>query len=806
MMNRIVSKRAALFATVALGLVYHPAAAQTADQGEAYDDASGAIVVTARKREENLLDVPVVAAVISQDLLERRQTIDLKDVASVVPGLSLSQTLGVSGVQVSLRGVGTNAQNAGIDASIALNIDGLQLTQGIAYSSAMFDVERIEVLKGPQALFFGKNSPGGVIALRSADPGRDFALIGSYGYEAEAREHRGHLILSGPASDTLRLRLAGQYYTQDGYYRNNATATPGLGGLTPRDRRVPGNEGYVVRGTALWQPSDSFEARLKVNLTKDRLVGGVALQLVSCPDGTNPVGPRNIPFLSTGDCAQDRNIAAVDLDPAAFVGLPVSSGAQANETRQRYGTLELNYDPIPELTLSSVTGYYRLRFESQQSGSPSSGAGPGLASLVFPFTRREFTQEFRATSDTGGPVNFTAGMFYQNAKLFNHASLRGNTALGLAAVLSDYEQRVRIETMSAFAQLRWQVSPQLELAGGARGTKESRELAVWNLRTGPRVPFPVAVPKINADDISPEATLTYKPSENTTLFASYKKGFKSGSFNLVGPSGVLPNTSFGDESVQGYEVGAKAQFFDRRLFTSLAFYDYRYKGLQVGVNVTDPTGFPAPRTLNAGSARAYGIDFEASYRTPIDGLQLRGAILWNRARFTRLDGVPCSGGQLVSEGCNQLPNPTSGLFTAQSLTGSPLLRAPEWQVNFGFDLERDINSGLKLRLSSNSQYSSRYLTALGRRDDFFQPSFFKTDATLTLAAQDDRWELALIGKNLTDRLTSGGCVNFNAQNGVSLGGIVTGGTTRGPAGVDEVGCYMDRGREVWLRLTLRPFG
>jgi iron complex outermembrane receptor protein len=239
----------------------------------------------------------------------------------------------------------------------------------------------------------------------------------------------------------------------------------------------------------------------------------------------------------------------------------------------------------------------------------------------------------------------------------------------------------------------------------------------------------------------------------------------------------------------------------------IAFYDYRYTGLQVGANQIQSNGLPAARTLNAGGAHVYGIDYDVSYLPPpIEGLRLQGSVEANHARFTSLNGVPCWGGETIAEGCNQVFNPATHLYTAQgNLTGLPLLRAPDWQANLGFYYDKPIGQGLTLSISNMNQFSSRYLTDLGLRSDFYQSSFFKTDVTVALKDTRDRWEFALIGKNLGDVLTTSSCLNFNAQNGAVLGGEVTGGTTRGPAGVDEVSCYMDRGREVWLRLTLRPF-
>jgi iron complex outermembrane receptor protein len=169
------------------------------------------VIVTARKRQESALKVPVVETALPAEQLDRVQVKDLKDIAKLVPGLNLAQNTGALGTQVSLRGVGTSAINAGIDASIALNVDGLQITQGVAYGSALFDVGQVEVLKGPQALFFGKNSPGGVIAVRTADPTDRFELSARYGHEFQAQQARTEVIVSGPITEGLLARLSGLY-------------------------------------------------------------------------------------------------------------------------------------------------------------------------------------------------------------------------------------------------------------------------------------------------------------------------------------------------------------------------------------------------------------------------------------------------------------------------------------------------------------------------------------------------------------------------------------------------------------------
>jgi iron complex outermembrane receptor protein len=769
----------------------------------AAEDEPSEIIVTARKRQESILNVPVVETAIPQAQLDRFQVQDLKDLQTMVPGLLLGQAPASIGTQVSLRGVGTSSLDAGIDQSVALNLDGLQLTNGLAYSAGLFDLAQVEVLKGPQALFYGKNSPGGVISLRTADPTNEFEVIGRAGHEFEALENRGELIVSGPVNDTLRLRLATLYDKEDGYFHNRATPEPGTGALAPRYDRTPHSESIVTRGTMLWMPTDQLDARLKLNYTRDRTQEANELQLVSCPDGLG--APLGLQFIGNGDCKLDRNVAVVRLDPAAFPGI-WNGGTPFLDTTQKFGTLELNYRLRRDLTLTSTTGYYDIVTDTGLNALTSGYAGSPIATFNH-FTRRDFTEELRANSDLNGPLNFTAGAFYQDGRLTELIDFGGNTVLQLPPVLVRQDETVDIKSYSAFAQGRYQIVSELELAAGARWTHETRGITPYNLITGQPVFVTLAKPKLSSDNLSPELTLTYKPVETLTLFGSYKKGYKSGSFTVTTPIFNGADISFGDEKVQGGEVGMKTRLLDRRLSLNVALYDYLYDGLQTSANDVASNGIPTVHTLNAGSAGIYGVDLDAGYRPAwLDGLGLHSSINWNHARFKALNNVPCWGGQLISEGCNQILDPTTGRYTSQSLSGDPLVRAPDWQVNVGFDYELALTDRLALVFSSNTQYSSKYLTNLGNRPDFYQSSFVKTDVTVAVkSAHSDRWEVALIGKNIGDKLTAGTCTNASIATGQILLPPTFGGTTRNAAGSDELICDVNRGREVWLRVMYRAF-
>jgi iron complex outermembrane receptor protein len=707
---------------------------------------------------------------------------------------------------VSIRGVGTTTFNPGVDQSISLNIDGLQLSQGLAYSSAFFDMQQVEVLKGPQSLFYGKSSPGGVISIRTADPTDKVEVIARAGYEFEANEKQGQIIVSGPLTDTLKARLAAQYDTQDGFYNNIAQGIPALGGRTPTYSRASPDKGYMLRGTVLWNPTSQFDTRLKINQVRDVTQAASSEQYVFCPDGTGPI--FGIQFLSPLDnCKQDRDLAVVDYNPALYpAGLP-NNGTPYNETTQTYGTLEMNYRPRPDLTVTSTTAYYLLHSTSLFNTSQTGAAGPLLA-VTNGFHRRELTEELRANSDFSGPLNFTAGMFLQRAQFTDLVALLGNSALQVPPIAQKGVQTVDITTNSVFGQLRYKIIPKLELAAGARWAYERRTDEGLNLITGIPQVVDLAVPQIESSKISPEVTLTYNWTDDLTVYGALKKGYKSGSFDTATPPTPGEDNAFGDEKVEGGEVGLKSRWLDRQLLFNLAYYNYRYSGLQVGAIIPVENGIPVTRTINAGSALVTGVDADLAYRPEqIPGLGLNASVNYNHGVFKTLDNVPCYGGQTIAAGCNETFSPAVnggiGGFTGMNQSGLPLTRAPKWQANFGFDYTLDIGHDLKLVLANSTQYSSKYLTGLGRVN--YQPGFFKADFSATIQGPSDRWEFALIGKDLNNALTTGLCSNSNAQGGLLPGTQFTGTNLVGPAGTDEIGCWMDRGREIWLRVTFKPF-
>ncbi|MCJ2186289.1 TonB-dependent receptor [Novosphingobium beihaiensis] len=821
-----MNRKIPLLAASALVLAgpWSAALAQTADEqadSRIGDIDAREIIVTARKRQESILKVPVIESVIDSEVLQQSQITDMQAVTSKVPGLFVGTSVLAIGSQISLRGVGTSALDAGIDQSVSLNIDGQQFSQGLTFKSGLFDLAQAEVLKGPQALFFGKNSPGGVIALTTADPGNEVEVIARASYEFEAREPRTELILSGPLSGTLGARLAGTWSDRKGYFKNTATALPGLGGVTLGGRNGA-NENWIVRGTLVWQPSDDFKARLKANITRDNSDSPTALQGVSCPSGTGP-GALGIQFIGgTHPCREDGEVEYVGMDPAYFGGVfPDGSPALRNggvpftDIKQHFGVLEMDYNVTPDIALTSTTTYYHNTTDTMANGVYSGAAGPTIFADNH-FTRRDTTQELRLESDfSGSSLNFLAGGYYQDARMTNRIYVGSNAALGLPATLTAGTHDVDIKSASLFGQLRWKPVDVLEIAAGVRWTDETRKDAATTLSsaaTNTYSPVDLITPKINSKNWSPELTVTYTPTDNFTVFGALKQGYKSGSFSITTPASPDKDNSFGDEKVQGGEIGIKARTADRALNLNAAFYYYKYKGLQVGVSQpAAENGIPELRTLNAGSSRTYGIDFDANYRPDaIPGLALNLSINWNRAKFLSLHGVPCYGGQTIALGCNEseIPGSDPQTFTASDASGEPLEKAPVWQAIGGFDYDTSIAEGMDLIFGGSAQVSSKYKAVIGNRDDYWQRGYTKLNAYITLKDANERWELSLIGNNLNDVLRAGYCANTDLQNTTVFSRFaqVTGQAANPTGKIDDVACVVEPGRSVFLKLTLRPMG
>lgn len=775
-------KVAALLSATAIASLSAPAVAQTVgptEQSEVTNEND--IVVTARKRNERALDVPAVISAIGAEELQEYNLNTIEDVASRVPQLIVSTVSTSNQGIIGLRGVSTGAGINAADQAVAINVDGVQASHALALQMGQIDLEAVEVLKGPQALFFGKNSPGGVITLRTANPGSDLFTQVRMGYEFNAKGKFAEAIVSGPLSDTIGARLVGYASDQSGAFRN--VANEALSGPI-FDRTGPDFRQLFGRLTLVYEPTSSFSASLKLSRFDKQGNGYTAgVQEFNCPTGASLIKPSDT-------CKLDEEFVMADpVDNLAGVEPLFRDGNPYMDIDAASASLQMNLD-LGRVLLTSVTGYFDADQSSLANLSlgreqvTTMGTPPRRVGSFFTFAMatsyRTFSQELRLATQFEGPLNLVLGGYVDDTQFDYAATAQFNTTI-YPQVNSTQDGRA----YSGFGQVIVDVTPQVELTAGGRYTYERRQISGFR----GSVPLLYDPNQITSNNFSPELTARWQPNRDVTVFAAYKKGYKSGglSINFIKAQTVLPTTpsdlSFGPENVEGGEVGIKTSLANGRVHLNLAGYYYQYSDLQVSIQ--GDASNPSNDVFNAGKATVKGIEFDGSWNLR-NGLTLTGAVAFNLARYDVFT-PNCYRLQTFAQGCN-LDRDQNGTFESQNVAGRPLERAPKWSGNLGFRYESQLSEGLAMRLNGQLSYSSSYetegkLNPLGR-----QGAYATVDGGVAVRDSAASWELALIGRNLTNKIVA---IRSNEDSA-------------SPPGATSLYGNVSNPRTITLQLTLRP--
>jgi iron complex outermembrane receptor protein len=460
-------------------------------------------------------------------------------------------------------------------------------------------------------------------------------------------------------------------------------------------------------------------------------------------------------------------------------------------------------DNLTDVALTSITNYnYNSNFFLCACDFQSSPTGTWATEHT---TFAAFSEEARAATTFDGPVNFLAGMYYQNTRRdFLQYVLTGNIANSAAPTGDEFVASTKLsgthdQTVSPFVQGTWKIIPTLELSGGVRFTNETKNSffeqpyvnpafqAVFTPASSTNPLHPgVITARQSFKDYSPEATLTYTPIAAATMFIAFKTGYKSGGFSDSGIDSALSPTpakdfQFGPERARGLEAGVKTDLLNHRLRLNLDLYDYNYHNLQIDFFNSPTFDFI---TTNAGNARVEGAELEGEYAPPeIDGLRVRGSANFNDAHYGTVN-FPCYAAETPAQGCNPVT-------LRQDIVGSALALAPKWTASFGGTYQTEI-SGLIVELSTEMLYSDDYLASGFGNPYSRQPAYVTVDAAINVSTPDDRWKVALIGKNLSNQFFVSGVVD-----GPSTGSGT--GTTSG-VHADQLG-FGNIPRTVELEIT-----
>jgi iron complex outermembrane receptor protein len=606
-------------------------APQAADTGS----DKGEIVVTAQKRTERLMNVPISITALSGAAINETGAKNLVELQGVAPGLYLSGNTGYSVTPIAIRGV-SGTGNALGDEPVAVYVDGMFQNAQTVSISDFLDIGGIEVVRGPQGTLQGRNSTAGALLIRTQDPKPEF---GGYVRASVSKptEYRAQAAITGPLSDTLTARFAIGAVDELGWAHNTFTGT-----------RAGGQNSTSLRGILLWQP-DSIRIRLSAGYSET--TSSVAIQRFA-QTIVNPTGQAVI----LGVNATPKT----PLSPAQRHSILNDYNTPLNvipraDTKVPYATLEASFD-LGGVELVSISGYSNLKLDGQSDSD-------GLA-----LTDRQgynanhqrlstLSQEVRLQSTGDGAFSWIIGGYAthiigkQNIRLYNLTFSTGRNQY-----LHSIAHQVN-DAFAPFADATYKFTDTLSVTGGVRYTYETKDFrrtsGFYNPANDTLYPAPpfsaYNPPKAKFDDVSYRGKLVFAPNRDALMYASYSKGFKSGGFNALGN-----DPAFEPETLTSAEIGAKVSLFDRHLSLTGSAYHNIYDNLQVTAGV--PAGGVA--VYNAAKARINGGEVEARFRS--GNLTIDANVAYTDAKYT------------------SFPNAQGVLGNIVNATGNTLARAPRW--------------------------------------------------------------------------------------------------------------------------------
>jgi iron complex outermembrane receptor protein len=739
------------------------------------------IVVTAQQRAESLQDVPVSVAAVTAAKISDSGIVDLQGLSELVPNFSINET-GIS-TTVTIRGISSGI-NPGFEQSVGMYNDGIFYGRDQLARVPMIDMERVEVLRGPQGILFGKNSIAGAVSQISAKPTDEFEGSITALYEPDHGETDLRLVLSGPLTDSLSGRLAFLTRDLDGYMKNTASG---------QDEQ--NEDEQVIRGTLRWNVNDNVTANLKHSQSTFDVVGRnmEVYQSFGHLEALNSVyNDLNAPW------AIDTELNYISDNNGHF------SNNEVNNT-----TLTVDWD-LEGFTLTSTTGFVDYEFDESCDCDFTSAA-------VFSAARQEdyeqLSQEFRFTSDLGGDFDYIAGLFYQDTELkYNDQIVLPdptviNVALGLlgAGALqpfapgssTDRNFNQNGEVIALFAQGSWTISDALRLTVGGRYTEEKKDAdraqrhranaafggqyqpsetvdavsGAYNTLYGIFAvePYEGLTGELDDSSFSPVVTLEWDANEDTMAYATWTKGHKSGGFDarsnghpdpavsnaLKSGNEIIGSWEFDNEEATSIELGSKMSLADGAAELSVAWYMTDYTDLQVS-QFDGTLGF---NVTNAGEAKVQGLEADGRWAVS-ENVTLTGSLAYLDFNYEKFPNSQCYFQQVDTDGT------ADGLCDAG---GERKEYTPELQANIGASWNGDIAEGMVLNASLDLSYMDDYLYAANLDPRSKQDAYTMVNARIALSNSQGDWEVALIGRNLSDETV----INFGGNT--PLGGTLTGG-------------------------------
>jgi len=752
------------------------------------------VVVTAQKRAQSITDVGITINAFSNETLKDLGIDNVLDIAAHTPGLIYNEAGGLGVPVYTIRGVGFDDYSVASNSTVGIYVDEVALPYPVMTRGMMYDIERVEVLKGPQGDLYGRNATGGAINFINQKPTEEFESAITLGYESyETVTAEGYI--SGALTDAVRARVSATYKKSNEGWMDSHT----------RDDELGEYDNAAARLLIDWDASEALSVRFNLHYTGD--------------DSENAGQARSGQLGTTFDAADlsrlDQQSGWLTLPLAATglgnAGIPVADalapaapedpdkgdwneGFNPENNNDLFGgSVTLNWE-LNGMLLTSISAYDKFE---RDDAFDWDGTSLSLFEQVSDTEITSYSQELRLTSDNDSNLSWIAGLYYSTDEIndTNFAFVgdaSGSNGL-FGTVENSFDQDT--DTAAAYAHLEWQFAEDWGMTLGARFTHEERDvdacsrdvdgglaflfhdldlidfdtggtgddffLSSTSLSTGDCVTVDPSkgsvIPDANgpgtaviyggesslfSDDISEDnfsgkIGLDYSFSEDLLVYGSIGTGFKSGGYNGALASSFLQLDPYDDETLTAYELGIKATLFDGSMQLNAATFYYDYEDKQVISVINDPVFGPLAALVNVPESDIFGAEFEGSW-LPTDGLTLNLGVSYLDTEVTKYEGF----------------NPLDPGLGKVDFDGAELGSAPELSANLRISYQWDVSRDLYVRLATDASYTDDYHSGLqyvNPKDERFDvDSYSLVNARATLGAQSDKWDVTAWVKNIGD--------------------------------------------------------
>ena len=744
------------------------------------------IIVTATKRAEGLQEVPIAISVMSGQEINAKGLTKMEDLSTYMPNVHVAEASG--GTNLFIRGIGSGV-NYGFEQSVGTFVDGVYFGRGRSARGKFLDLERVEVLKGPQSTLFGKNTIAGAINITTGQPTEEFEGYISAGYTSELEAKTVTGVVSGPLSDSVRGRLAIRSYEDKGYVENLAAV--GVDG--------PQNESVYVRGTLAIDLSEDWTATVKAEHGYHDVLGrqeviseinptiGPAVGLYASPFGSPNFEAgfgytnyqQNINDLPLFDDTEST-IMQVNIDGA--VGEYGIKAVIAYAEYEFTNSLDSDYGPLRLINRGRNEEHEQMSAEFILS-SPSDNAFEYMAgayyqtedlshdrySLVAPSAAPTLQNGIFGLLNEPSDNPLLGGFSFAQAVLGGNLSASANNGILDGSATNNFEQDA--DSWSVFFEGTYNISDTFRITAGLRYSEDDKEMSK-SAKVGyidPTAPTATLAPaqlsavysqalklakdhaydrERSEDHVTGHVNLQWDMSDATMVYLEVGNGYKAGGFDedngmgreLETVDGVTDDLAdFEDETVETIEIGAKINLADGRGRLNIAAFSSTYEDVQVST-FDGTAGFVVG---NAAESEVQGIEADVLYRAT-EQITLNGAFAYMDAKYKSYPGAGCNLAQVIANG-----GPTG---CTQDLTGKQLQFAPDYTANVGITYATELSSGLSLTAGLDYNWTDDVSVAADMDENLIQESYGKLNARISFAS-GDKWQLSLVGKNLTSEDT-----------------------------------------------------